>query len=55
MHVGGGGGGESAFASNLSKSKSFKYSMASGLGGSVVMGREGDDIAANGFGVTGWS
>lgn len=41
---GGGRGGVSDFTSNLSRSKSFRYSMARGLGGREVMGMGGDDI-----------
>lgn len=35
----------SGFTSNLSRSKSFRYSMAKGLGGKEVSGRDGDDMA----------
>ena len=34
----------SDFTSNLRRSKSLRYSIASGLGGSEGMGREGDDM-----------
>lgn len=39
-------GGVSDFTSNLSRSKSLRYSMASGLGGSEGMGRDGEDMAS---------
>ena len=42
---GGGKGGVSGFTSNLSRSKSFRYSMANGLGGREGIGIEGDDMA----------
>lgn len=42
---GGGSGGVSDFTSNLRRSKSFRYSIARGLGGSEGMGREGEDMA----------
>lgn len=42
---GGGRGGVSGFTSNLRRSKSFRYSMAKGLGGREGMGSEGDDMA----------
>lgn len=41
---GGGSGGVSGFTSNLRRSKSFRYSIARGLGGREGMGREGDDM-----------
>lgn len=41
---GGGSGGVSGFTSNLRRSKSFRYSMARGLGGSEGMGMEGEDM-----------
>lgn len=37
-------GGVSDFTSNLRRSKSFRYSMAKGLGGREGMGREGEDM-----------
>lgn len=43
-----GSGGVSDFTSNLSRSKSFRYSMASGLGGREGMGREGEDMLTTG-------
>lgn len=52
---GGGSGGVSDLTSNLRRSKSFRYSMARGLGGSEGIGREGEDMisaaaaAAGGF------
>lgn len=41
---GGGSGGVSDLTSNLRRSKSFRYSMARGLGGREGMGREGEDM-----------
>lgn len=41
---GGASGGVSDFTSNLRRSKSFRYSMARGLGGREGMGREGEDM-----------
>lgn len=41
---GGGSGGVSDLTSNLRRSKSFRYSMAKGLGGREGMGREGEDM-----------
>lgn len=38
----------SDFTSNLRRSKSFKYSMARGLGGREGMGREGEDMLSDG-------
>lgn len=35
----------SDFTSNLRRSKSFRYSIARGLGGSEGMGREGEDMS----------
>lgn len=35
----------SDFTSNLRRSKSFRYSIARGLGGREAMGREGDDMS----------
>lgn len=51
---GGGSRGVSDLTSNLRRSKSFRYSMARGLGGREGMGREGEDMisaaaAAGGF------
>lgn len=43
---GGGSGGVSDFTSNLRRSKSFRYSMARGLGGREGIGREGDDMVS---------
>lgn len=43
---GGGSGGVSGFTSNLRRSKSFRYSMARGLGGREGMGREGEDMVS---------
>lgn len=43
---GGGRGGVSDFTSNLRRSKSFRYSMARGLGGRGGMGRDGEDIVS---------
>lgn len=43
---GGASGGVSDFTSNLRRSKSFRYSMARGLGGRGGMGREGEDMAS---------
>lgn len=37
-------GGVSDFTSNLRRSKSFRYSMARGLGGREGIGREGEDM-----------
>lgn len=42
----GGSGGVSGFTSNLRRSKSFRYSMARGLGGREGMGREGEDMVS---------
>lgn len=42
---GGGSGGVSDFTSNLRRSKSFRYSIARGLGGREGMGREGEDMS----------
>lgn len=42
---GGGSDGVSDFTSNLRRSKSFKYSIARGLGGREDMGREGEDMS----------
>lgn len=36
----------SDFTSNLRRSKSFRYSMARGLGGREGMGREGEDMVS---------
>lgn len=41
---GAGSGGVSDFTSNLRRSKSFRYSMARGLGGREEIGRDGEDI-----------
>lgn len=38
----------SDFTSNLRRSKSFRYSMARGLGGREGMGREGEDMLSDG-------
>lgn len=35
----------SDFTSNLRRSKSFRYSIARGLGGREGMGREGEDMS----------
>lgn len=43
---GGGSGGVSDFTSNLRRSKSFRYSMARGLGGREDMGRGGEDMVS---------
>lgn len=43
---GAGSGGVSDFTSNLRRSKSFRYSMARGLGGREGMGREGEDMVS---------
>lgn len=37
----------SDFTSNLRRSKSFRYSMARGLGGREGMGREGEDMLSD--------
>ena len=43
---GAGRGGVSGFTSNFRRSKSFRYSMARGLGGREGMGREGEDMVS---------
>lgn len=40
----------SDFTSNLRRSKSLRYSMARGLGGSEGMGREGEDMLSDATG-----